>query len=106
MEQRVLGRAGRKASVVGLGTWQQGEGWGDVHEEDAFALLDASVAAGVTFFDTADEYGDGRSEQLIGGYLRERPDAGAFLATKMGRRVEQLPANYTKSATHDVFHGS
>ncbi|MEU0388991.1 aldo/keto reductase [Streptomyces chartreusis] len=95
MEQRVLGRTGRKVSVVGLGTWQLGKGWGDVHEEVAFAVLDASVAAGVTFFDTADEYGDGRSEQLIGGYLRERPDAGVLVATKMGRRVEQLPANYT-----------
>jgi aryl-alcohol dehydrogenase-like predicted oxidoreductase len=95
MEQRVLGRTGRKVSVVGLGTWQLGEGWGDVRAEDAFAVLDASVAAGVTFFDTADEYGDGRSEQLIGGYLQERPDAGVFVATKMGRRLEQLSANYT-----------
>jgi aryl-alcohol dehydrogenase-like predicted oxidoreductase len=48
----------------------------------------------VTFFDTADVYGDGRSEQLIGRYLRERPDADVFVATKMGRRAEQLPENY------------
>jgi aryl-alcohol dehydrogenase-like predicted oxidoreductase len=48
----------------------------------------------VTFFDTADVYGDGRSEQLIGRYLRERPDAGVFVATKMGRRVDQVPENY------------
>lgn len=66
-------------SVVGLGTWQLGDGWGDVREEDAFAVLDASVAEGVTFFDTADEHGDGRSEQLIGAYLRERRDAGVFV---------------------------
>jgi aryl-alcohol dehydrogenase-like predicted oxidoreductase len=94
MEQRVLGRTGRTVSVVGLGTWQLGADWGDVREEDALAVLDAAVAEGVTFFDTADVYGDGRSEQLIGRYLRERPDAGIFVATKMGRRAEQLPANY------------
>ncbi|MER5177463.1 aldo/keto reductase [Streptomyces sp. NPDC002896] len=94
MEQRVLGRTGRNVSVVGLGTWQLGADWGDVREEDALAVLDAAVDAGVTFFDTADVYGDGRSEQLIGRYLRERPDAGVFVATKMGRRVEQIPENY------------
>ncbi|MBA2947485.1 aldo/keto reductase [Streptomyces sp. PSKA28] len=94
MEQRVLGRTGRDVSVVGLGTWQLGADWGDVREDDALAVLDAAVDAGVTFFDTADVYGDGRSEQLIGRYLRERPDAGVFVATKMGRRVEQIPENY------------
>ncbi|WNI16761.1 aldo/keto reductase [Actinacidiphila sp. ITFR-21] len=94
MEQRILGRTGRAVSVVGLGTWQLGAGWGAVREEDALAVLDAAVADGVTFFDTADVYGDGRSEQLIGRYLRERPDAGVLVATKMGRRAEQLPENY------------
>jgi aryl-alcohol dehydrogenase-like predicted oxidoreductase len=94
MEERVLGRTGRAVSVVGLGTWQLGADWGDVREEDALGVLDAAVAAGVRFLDTADVYGDGRSEQLIGRYLRERPDAGVFVATKMGRRAEQLPANY------------
>ncbi|MET9612839.1 aldo/keto reductase [Kitasatospora indigofera] len=95
MEQRVLGRTGRKASVVGLGTWQLGADWGDVREEDALAVLDAAVESGVTFFDTADVYGDGRSEQLIGRYLRERPDAGVLVATKAGRRLEQRPEHYT-----------
>ncbi|MFI0895472.1 aldo/keto reductase [Streptomyces sp. NPDC020983] len=95
MEQRVLGRTGRPVSVVGLGTWQLGADWGDVRESDALAVLDAAVESGVTFFDTADVYGDGRSEQLIGRYLKERPDAGIFVATKMGRRAEQLPENYS-----------
>lgn len=81
-------------SVVGLGTWQLGADWGEVREEDALAVLDAAVEEGVTFFDTADVYGDGRSEQLIGRYLRERPDAGVFVATKMGRRQDQVPENY------------
>ncbi|WP_329176646.1 MULTISPECIES: aldo/keto reductase [unclassified Streptomyces] len=95
MEQRVLGRTGRPVSVVGLGTWQLGSDWGDVKEADAIAVLDAAVESGVTFFDTADVYGDGRSEQLIGRYLKDRPDAGILVATKMGRRAEQRPENYT-----------
>ncbi|SDS82747.1 Predicted oxidoreductase [Streptomyces sp. TLI_053] len=94
MEQRVLGRTGRPVSVVGLGTWQLGADWGDVREEDALAVLDASVEAGVTLFDTADVYGDGRSEQLIGRYLKDRPDAEVFVATKFGRRAEQRPEHY------------
>ncbi|MFB7619856.1 aldo/keto reductase [Kitasatospora sp. NPDC056181] len=94
MEQRVLGRTGRPVSVVGLGTWQLGADWGDVREEDALAVLDASVEAGVTLFDTADVYGDGRSERLIGRYLKGRPDAEVFVATKFGRRVEQRPEHY------------
>lgn len=93
MEQRTLGRTGRPVSVVGLGTWQLGADWGDVSEDDALAVLGASVDAGVTFFDTADVYGDGRSEQVIGRFLREHPEV--VVATKMGRRVEQLPEHYT-----------
>ncbi|MFG2026472.1 aldo/keto reductase [Streptomyces sp. NPDC048825] len=95
MEQRVIGRINQQVSVVGLGTWQLGADWGDVKEEDALAVLDAAVESGVTFFDTADVYGDGRSEQLIGRYRRERPDADLLVATKMGRRVAQEPAHYT-----------
>ncbi|MEV8096998.1 aldo/keto reductase [Kitasatospora sp. NPDC085879] len=95
MEQRVLGRTGRPVSVVGLGTWQLGADWGDVREQDALAVLDAAVETGVTLFDTADVYGDGRSEQLIGRHLKERPDSGVFVATKFGRRVEQRPEHYS-----------
>ena len=95
MDDRVLGRTGRKVSVVGLGTWQLGADWGSVTESDALDVLQAAVESGVTFLDTADVYGDGRSEQLIGRYLRERPHSGVFVATKMGRRVEQVPSNYT-----------
>nr|WP_165988617.1 aldo/keto reductase [Streptomyces sp. YIM 98790] len=94
MEQRAISRAGRKVSVVGLGTWQLGADWGEVSERDAMAVLDAAAESGVTFFDTADVYGDGRSEQLIAAYLRNRPDAGIMVATKMGRRAEQVPENY------------
>ncbi|MFG3227107.1 aldo/keto reductase [Kitasatospora sp. NPDC048194] len=94
MEQRVLGRTGRPVSIVGLGTWQLGADWGNVREEDALAVLDASVEAGVTLFDTADVYGDGRSERLIGRFLKERADAEVFVATKFGRRAEQRPEHY------------
>ena len=85
MEQRALGRTGRKVSVVGLGAWQLGGDWGQVEEDDALATLTAAVDAGVTFVDSADVYGEGRSERLVGGLLRERP--GVLVATKMGRRA-------------------
>ena len=94
MEQRTLGSTGKDVSIVGLGTWQLGADWGEVSEADARAVLEASVEAGVTFFDTADVYGDGRSEQIIGGYLRDSA-APVTVATKMGRRVDQVPENYT-----------
>jgi aryl-alcohol dehydrogenase-like predicted oxidoreductase len=94
MEQRILGRTQRPVSVVGLGTWQLGADWGEIDEATALGVLDAAVQSGVTLFDTADVYGDGRSEQLIGEYLTANPGADVFVATKMGRRVEQLPENY------------
>jgi aryl-alcohol dehydrogenase-like predicted oxidoreductase len=94
MEQQVLGRTGRLVSAVGLGTWQLGADWGEVSEGDARAVLEASLEAGVTFFDTADVYGDGRSEKVIGSFLKDHPDAGITVATKMGRRTDQVPENY------------
>jgi aryl-alcohol dehydrogenase-like predicted oxidoreductase len=94
MEQRTLGRTGRLVSVVGLGTWQLGADWGDVSESDARAVLETAAEEGVTFFDTADVYGDGRSEQIVGRFLADHADAGFTVATKMGRRAEQLPENY------------
>ena len=81
--------------MVGLGTWQLGADWGDVEEKDALAVLDAAVGAGVTLLDTADVYGDGRSEQLIGQFLAAHPGLELMVATKMGRRVDQDPALYT-----------
>ncbi|MEV0596133.1 aldo/keto reductase [Nonomuraea cavernae] len=92
MEQRVLGRTGRRVGVVGLGAWQLGADWGDVSETDAFATLEAAADEGVTFVDTADVYGDGRSEQIVGRFAKGRPEL--TVATKMGRRMEQVPATY------------
>jgi aryl-alcohol dehydrogenase-like predicted oxidoreductase len=97
MEQRILGRTGRQVGVVGLGAWQLGGDWGEVTEDAAFAVLRAAVDSGVTFVDTADVYGDGRSEKLIarfrsGGGFGSAP---VTVATKMGRREAQDPRNFT-----------
>ncbi|MDZ5144690.1 MULTISPECIES: aldo/keto reductase [Microbacterium] len=94
MQQRPLSRTGRRVSAVGLGTWQLGADWGDVSEDDARAVLAASADAGVTLFDTADVYGDGRSEQIVGSFLKERGADDITVATKMGRREDQVPENY------------
>ncbi|NTW41360.1 MAG: aldo/keto reductase [Cellulomonadaceae bacterium] len=100
MDERVLGRTGRPVSVVGLGCWQLGADWGEVTSEQALAVLDAAVDAGVTFLDTADVYGDGRSERLVGQLLAQRgPDAGLTVATKMGRRANpHVAEEYTLDA--------
>jgi aryl-alcohol dehydrogenase-like predicted oxidoreductase len=95
MEERVLGRTERPVSVIGLGTWQLGADWGEVSETAALEVLGAAVESGVTFFDTADVYGDGRSELLIGRFRAENPELPIMVATKMGRRVDQVPANFT-----------
>ncbi|MFF4755975.1 aldo/keto reductase [Streptomyces sp. NPDC002514] len=94
MDERVFGRSGQRASAVGLGTWQLGADWGDVDDKEALAVLEAAAESGVTFFDTADVYGDGRSEQTIAAFLRGRPGLEVLVATKMGRRVDQIPENY------------
>lgn len=100
MEQRTLGRTGRPVSEIGLGTWQIGGDWGEVADSDAFAVLDAAAEAGVTFFDTADVYGDGRSEQLIGRWRTHNPGWDGFVATKMIRRA---PTPSLEHATAENF---
>jgi len=85
--------------MVGLGCWQLGSDWGQVDEADAMGVLHAALDAGVTFLDTADVYGDGRSEVLIGRLLAERPDVALTVATKMGRRADPLiPEAFTLEA--------
>jgi aryl-alcohol dehydrogenase-like predicted oxidoreductase len=93
MESRKLGRTHRHVSVVGLGCWQLGADWGDVDEQDALGVLAAAADAGVTFFDTADVYGDGRSERLIRTYLESGAAVpGITVATKIGRRAVPFAA--------------
>src|SRR5215203_2146608 len=91
MEQRPLGRTGADVSVVGLGTWQLGGDWGDVDDDAAEAVLEAALDAGVTLLDTADVYGDGRSEVRIRQALAARSDR-PFVATKAGRRADPFTA--------------
>jgi aryl-alcohol dehydrogenase-like predicted oxidoreductase len=99
MQERILGRTGAPVGVVGLGAWQLGADWGEVDEDQALATLAAAHEAGVTFIDTADVYGDGRSERLVGQFVRGLPAQGAggrgvMVATKMGRRVPQEAERY------------
>jgi aryl-alcohol dehydrogenase-like predicted oxidoreductase len=99
METRVLGRTGRKVGVAGLGCWQLGGDWGSVGDDQAMATLRSAVDEGVTFFDTADVYGDGRSERVIGRLLRTVDGSQLTIATKMGRRADPHVAEaYTPEA--------
>ncbi|MEM8874151.1 MAG: aldo/keto reductase [Planctomycetota bacterium] len=85
MKHRRFTALNRDVSEMGLGCWQIGGNWGEVTDETALDVLVAAREGGVDFFDTADVYGDGRSEKLIGRFLRER-DANVTVATKLGRR--------------------
>ncbi|SDF81582.1 Predicted oxidoreductase [Blastococcus aurantiacus] len=97
MERRPLGRTGAEVGVVGLGTWQLGGDWGDVSEDDAAEVLEAALDAGVDLLDTADVYGDGRSEERIRRALVTRSDR-PFVATKAGRRADPFEAGqYTRA---------
>ncbi len=95
MHARPFGSA--PVSEVGLGCWQLGgDQWGDVSDSDALATLHAFADAGGTFLDTADVYGAGRSETLVGKFLQERGGSGFFVATKLGRfPAPGLPDNCT-----------
>lgn len=100
MNTRIFGRTGHSVGEVGLGTWQLGAGWGEVTEEAALATLRAAWDAGTTLFDTADVYGMGRAETLIGKFLAETPSArrGAYVATKLGRfSPPGWPENFTRA---------
>ncbi|SEQ71821.1 aldo/keto reductase [Natrinema salaciae] len=94
MNHRRLGSTGRAVSEVGLGTWNIGGDWGDVDDETGREVVRAALDAGIDVIDTADVYGDGRSERHIGHVLDER-DAhdDVFVATKAGRRLEPHEAD-------------
>ncbi len=96
-------RVGRSISAVGLGCWQLGADWGDVSDDSAQQILQAAADSGITFFDTADVYGDGRSERAIGAFLAGRSDRQSFtVATKLGRRANPHVAGaYTLDAFRD-----
>ena len=94
-----FGRTGRTTTRIGFGAWAIGGPWGEVSLADAKATLHAALDAGMTFIDTADVYGDGRSERIIREVLAERPGPRPFVATKAGRRLNpHTAAGYTGPA--------
>lgn len=96
LSSRPFGQTGRTATRIGFGAWAIGGTWGEVSLDDAKATLHAALDAGMTFIDTADVYGDGRSERIIREVLAERPGARPFIATKAGRRLTpHTAAGYT-----------
>ena len=97
MRYRQLGSSGLMVSEVGFGSWAIGGDWGSVEDTASLRALHAAADAGVTFFDTADVYGDGRSERLIGRFLRERSGQRLVVATKIGRRAPLDMAEYTRA---------
>lgn len=96
MKSRIFGSTGVAVSEIGFGAWQIGGSWGSVAEADGRAALHAALDAGMTFVDTADVYGDGRSERIIAEVLAERRGEHPFVATKAGRRLDpHVDAGYT-----------
>ncbi len=92
MKYRRFGRIGWQVSEIGLGTWALGGDWGQVDEATAMATLHRALDVGINFFDTADVYGDGLSEQRIGRLRRERSEP-FYVATKAGRRLQPHTAD-------------
>lgn len=92
MQYRKLGRTGWKVSAISFGAWAIGGTWGPVDDKDSLAALHRAVDLGVNFFDTADVYGDGRSENLLAELRKER-DETIYIATKAGRRLDPHTAS-------------
>src|SRR4051812_41728287 len=102
MEYRQLGRTSLTVSTVSFGAWAIGGAWGAVDDERSMAALHAAADAGVNFVDTADVYGDGRSERLVARLRRERKGERIYVATKAGRR---LPRQTAEGYTRDNLQG-
>jgi len=107
MKYRQFGKTGVSVSEVGVGTWQLGGAdWGDVPEHEALQLLRRSAELGVTLIDTADVYGNGRSETIIGKFLKETNET-IYVATKLGRLAEPgWPQNFTLDVMRQHVQGS
>ena len=108
MKKRTFNSTGRNVSEVGLGCWQLGgTDWGDLDDAAAFEILHRAAEEGVTFFDTADVYGGGRSETLIGKFLRDQQRKGEiFVATKLGRGGALYPNKYTEAGVRAATESS
>jgi aryl-alcohol dehydrogenase-like predicted oxidoreductase len=101
MEYRQLGRTDMKVSAISFGAWGIGGAWGPVDDAVSLRALHAAIDAGTNFIDTADVYGDGRSERLVARLRRERKGETIFVATKVGRRLpKQTPDGYSRENLH------
>ena len=106
MKTRLLGNNGFKISEVGLGCWQIGADWGlEINKNKALEILNEAVENGIDFFDTADVYGNGRSESLIGEFLKTTNNT-IKVATKFGRSANVYPNNYTEKALRETVDAS
>ncbi len=106
MKNRRFGNSGIEVSEIGLGCWQLGgKDWGAVDESAAFGILNAAADSGVTFIDTADVYGGGHSEKLVGRFLKDRK-SHFFVATKLGRGGGMYPDGYTREAMRGAVDAS
>ncbi|MFW6247878.1 MAG: aldo/keto reductase, partial [bacterium] len=92
MNYRRFGKTGWDVSEIGFGAWAIGGAWGNVDKSDAVAALNTAIDEGVNFIDTADVYGDGRSEQIIAEVLKGRSEH-VYVATKAGRRLDPHTAD-------------
>ncbi|AVR44572.1 aldo/keto reductase [Christiangramia fulva] len=106
MKKRKLGRNGFEISEIGLGCWQLGGDWGEkIDKEKAEEILETAVKHEISFFDTADVYGDGRSEKLIGEFLKKN-QADVKVATKFGRKSDIFPDHYSEKALRNCVEDS
>ncbi|MGB8354761.1 MAG: aldo/keto reductase [Chthoniobacteraceae bacterium] len=105
MKTRLFNETGIEISEIGLGCWQLGgSDWGNLDEKQCFEILSVAVEAGVNFFDTADVYGSGRSEEIIGKFLKDRSEQ-IFVATKLGR-AGLYPDKYTERGLREATEAS
>ncbi len=106
MHTRPFANTTRQVSEIGLGCWQLGGAdWGAIDDSECHRILSAAVESGVNFFDTADVYGDGRSETLIGSFLKQT-GGEVFTATKLGRTGELYPDKYTEATVRAATEAS
>jgi aldo/keto reductase len=96
MENRPFSALGREISVIGTGTWELGIDRYEIDPDEATRTLQAACETGVTFIDTADVYGDGRSERFVGRFLAAHPNAGLTVATKMGRGLPPTALTWSR----------
>jgi aryl-alcohol dehydrogenase-like predicted oxidoreductase len=102
MQYRELGRTGWKVSTISFGAWAIGGAWGNVNDKDSLAALHRAIDLGVNFVDTADVYGDGRSERLVAQLRKERSET-IYVATKAGRRLDPHVAGGYNRANLTAF---